>query len=138
MRFSRRLKDVHQGLTLPAGQEKIIEFLTNTKNVQRINGLVEDIHEVLMDYQVCMSICIFSPMPNIYTRPHCNKISVRRVVGSLQVPSLYLSLLCANLWIGTSRCCCSQRNAPHSRCQLPLWKQAEVSKGNKEGCPQGD
>ena len=68
---SRRLKDVHQGLTLPAGQEKIIEFLTNTKNVQRINGLVEDIHEVLMDYQVCMSICIISTMPNVCTRPHC-------------------------------------------------------------------
>ena len=52
---SRRLKNIHQGITLPAEQEKIMEFLTNTKNVQRINGLVEDIHEALMDYQVCMS-----------------------------------------------------------------------------------
>jgi len=32
-----------------------MEFLTNTKNVQRINDLVEDIHEALVDYQVCHS-----------------------------------------------------------------------------------
>ena len=28
-------------------------FVTNTENAQRINGLVEDIHEVMMNYQVC-------------------------------------------------------------------------------------
>jgi hypothetical protein len=30
-------------------------FLANTENAQMINGLVEDIREALMDYQVCMS-----------------------------------------------------------------------------------
>jgi hypothetical protein len=32
-----------------------VGFLTNTENAERINGLVEDIREVMMDYQVCMS-----------------------------------------------------------------------------------
>ena len=32
-----------------------MEFLTNTENAQRVNGLVEDIRISLMDYQVCKS-----------------------------------------------------------------------------------
>ena len=70
MRISRKLEDVHRGLTLPLEQEKIVEFLTNTENARRINGLVEDIHEALMDYQVCMLNCLCYPMPDVCTRPH--------------------------------------------------------------------
>ena len=83
MRISRKLEDIHQGLTLPPEQEKITEFLTNTGNAQRINDLVEDIREALMGYQVCLTIYLFCPIPNVCTRPHCNKISMRRVVSSL-------------------------------------------------------
>lgn len=55
MIISRKLEDIHQNLILPTEQGNIMEFLTNTKNVQRINDLVEDIHEALVDYQVCHS-----------------------------------------------------------------------------------
>ena len=50
----RRLEDVRRGLTLPAEQGKVIGFLANTENAQKINGLVEDVREALMDYQVCI------------------------------------------------------------------------------------
>jgi len=51
----RKLGNICQGLTLPAEQGMAVEFLTNAENAQMINNLVEDIHEALMDYQVCMS-----------------------------------------------------------------------------------
>jgi hypothetical protein len=59
MRIVRKLEDAHQGLTQLAGQGMAVGFLTNTENAQRINGLVEDIHEVMMDYQVCTLNCLF-------------------------------------------------------------------------------
>ena len=55
MGITRKLEYVDQELALLAGQGKAAEFLANTENAQRINGLVEDIREVMMDYQVCAS-----------------------------------------------------------------------------------
>ena len=54
MGITRKLEEVHQGLTQLTGQGMAVGFLANTENAQRINGLVEDIREVMMDYQVCM------------------------------------------------------------------------------------
>ena len=54
MEIVRKLRDICQNLTLPEGQGEVVEFLTNTENAQRFNGLVEDIHEALMAYQVCI------------------------------------------------------------------------------------
>jgi hypothetical protein len=83
MGVARKLEDIHQSLTLPAEQGKVMGFLTNTENAQRINGLVEDIREALMDYQVCVLNYSFSTMSDICARLHCNKISTTRVVSSL-------------------------------------------------------
>ena len=59
MGVARKLENIFQSLTLPEDEPedegKVMESLTNTENAQRINGLVEDIHEALMDYQVCKS-----------------------------------------------------------------------------------
>lgn len=54
MEITRKLDDIHR--SLPESQGNIMEFLTNAENAQKINGLVGDIHEALIDYQVCMSI----------------------------------------------------------------------------------
>ena len=54
MRIARKLGDVHQDLASLAEQVNITGFLTSAENVQRINGLVEDIREALLDYQVCV------------------------------------------------------------------------------------
>jgi len=59
VRIARKLEGVCQGLTLPTEQGEVTEFLTNTENAQRINSLVEEIHEALMDYQVCVKLIIF-------------------------------------------------------------------------------
>ena len=55
----RKLKDAHQGLPPPGAG--LVELLTNAENAQKINGLMEDIREALIDYQVCMSSCSFPP-----------------------------------------------------------------------------
>ena len=51
-RITRRLKAIHQELTLPVEQE-IEKFLTSAENAWKINSLVDDVHEALMEYQVC-------------------------------------------------------------------------------------
>ena len=71
---ARRLEDICQGLTLLVGQGEVMGSLTNTNNAQRINGLVEDIHEALMGYHVCTATYLFFTMSNIHARLHCNGI----------------------------------------------------------------
>jgi len=60
-----------------------MEFLTNTENARMINGLVEDICDVLMDYQVCTTDHSFSTISDLCARPHYNMISTMKVVGLL-------------------------------------------------------
>ena len=52
MYVSRKLEEVHQELDLLAGQGETAGFLANAETTQKISGLVEDIREVMMDYQV--------------------------------------------------------------------------------------
>ena len=51
--IARKLEEICQSLTLPEEQREVVEFLINVKNAQKINELVEDISEALMDYRVC-------------------------------------------------------------------------------------
>jgi hypothetical protein len=82
MGIARKLEDVHRDLTRLAEQGGVVGFLTNTENEQRINGLVEEIREVMMDYQVCIHIQLIPAVSKVRTRPHYSKISTTRVVCS--------------------------------------------------------
>jgi hypothetical protein len=71
--ISRKLEDIHQDLTQLAGQGTVVGFLTNTENAQRISGLVEDIREVMIDYQVCLLnysflLCLMFALDFVATR----------------------------------------------------------------------
>ena len=55
MRVGRKLEDVHQELVLLGEQGKAKGFFTNVENAEKLGGLVEDVRDVLMDYQVCAS-----------------------------------------------------------------------------------
>ena len=59
MYICRKLEGVHRELDLLAGQGKTAGFLANAESAQRISGLVEDIREVMMDYQVRALTCSF-------------------------------------------------------------------------------
>ena len=82
MGIARKLEDVHQELALLAGQGKVVGFLVNTENAQRINDLVEDIRQVMMDYQVCASNNPFLSCLMNCARLHCNKTYTTIVVCS--------------------------------------------------------
>ena len=48
----RKLEGIRQGLDRVAAQKDIVRFLNNADNAQKLNDLVEDIREAVMDYQV--------------------------------------------------------------------------------------
>ena len=53
MYISRKLEEIHQELDLLTGQGKTAGFLANAESAQRISGMVENIRQVVIDYQVC-------------------------------------------------------------------------------------
>ena len=59
--MTRKLENICQGLALPAEEGEVMKFLADAENALRINSLVEDIHEALMEYQVCMATAHFPP-----------------------------------------------------------------------------
>ena len=117
---ARKLEDIcqnlAQNLTLPAEQGKVVESLTNPENAKRINGLVEDIHEALMGYQVGILNYSYLTISDHHPRLHYSRISTRRVVSSLWVLLPHPLSLQTNQWIGVGRPYPSQRNASCCRC----------------------
>ena len=49
----RRLENILQELDPLAEQGKIMGFFTNVKNADKLGGIAGDIHDTIMDYQVC-------------------------------------------------------------------------------------
>ena len=50
---TRKLKVIDQALDSITTQNDLAKFLTNTENAQKLDGLVVDICDALMGYQVC-------------------------------------------------------------------------------------
>lgn len=55
MGITRKLEDIHRHLTPLSEQARVAGSLANTENWQRIDDLIEDIHEAIMEYMVCAS-----------------------------------------------------------------------------------
>ena len=54
MGVGSKLGDVHQELALLGEQGKAKGFFNNVENADKLVGLVEDIRDAVMDYQVCI------------------------------------------------------------------------------------
>ena len=52
--MSRKLEVAHQSLTLQVKQRKVEAFLNNVGNADKLGGLLEDIRDAMVDYQVCI------------------------------------------------------------------------------------
>ena len=52
---TRKLKEIGQALDSITAQKDLTQFLNDMENAQKLNGLVGDIHDTLMDYQVFIS-----------------------------------------------------------------------------------
>ena len=55
MRAARKLEGIRLDLTSFAEQGKVEGFLNNVGNAGKLGGLLEDIREAMMEYQVRMS-----------------------------------------------------------------------------------
>ena len=53
MRIGRKLGDIHQELAVLGEQGRTKGFFTNVENAEKLAGLVEDVRDAMMDYQVC-------------------------------------------------------------------------------------
>ena len=59
--FCRTLDNVQKELKLLEKQGKVEGFVTNAENAEKLAGLVEDIRDAVMDYQVCGQNDFISP-----------------------------------------------------------------------------
>ena len=50
--IGRKLEDIRQELALLGEQGKTKGFFNNVENAEKLGGLVEDLRDVMMDYQV--------------------------------------------------------------------------------------
>jgi hypothetical protein len=50
--MGRKLEDIRQELALFGEQGKTKGFFTNVENAEKLGGLVEDLRDAMMDYQV--------------------------------------------------------------------------------------
>ena len=52
MTIGRKLEDIRQKLALLGEQGKTKGFFNNVENAEKLGGLVEDLRDVMVDYQV--------------------------------------------------------------------------------------
>jgi hypothetical protein len=52
--IGRKLEDIRQDLALLGEQGKAKGFFNNVENAEKLGGLVEDVRDAMMDYQVCI------------------------------------------------------------------------------------
>jgi len=56
MGFARKLEGVLHELKPLVGQGKVAGFFLNVENSEKLAGLAEDVHDAMMEYQVCTHI----------------------------------------------------------------------------------
>ena len=68
-----------------AEQGNVEGFFNNPKNAVKLSGLVGDIHDAVMAYQVCNWDKLITHVPDsdIFFRLHYNKMCMTRVASSL-------------------------------------------------------
>jgi len=66
-----------------AEQGNVEGFFNNPKNAEKLSGLVGDIHDAVMDYQVCSQSESIMLVPDAHLRLHYNKTSMEKAVSSL-------------------------------------------------------
>ena len=81
--IGRKLRNTLQGLELLTKQESVKGFLNDSKNADSLSGFVGDIHDAVMDYQVCIQSESVMLMSDTHSRLHCNRTSMKRVASSL-------------------------------------------------------
>jgi len=83
MWYIRRLERVAQELEQLGEQGNVEGFFSNTTNADNLRGLVEDIRDAVMDYQVCHKNKFNLPKSETHSRLRCSKTSITRIANLL-------------------------------------------------------
>jgi predicted mannosyl-3-phosphoglycerate phosphatase (HAD superfamily) len=78
----RKLEDVRRDLAPLEEQGKVEGFFNNVVNADKLSGLVEDVRDAMMEYQVCIYSLSVPGTTDVRTRLRYSKISIIRVVVS--------------------------------------------------------
>ena len=92
MGIGSKLEDIHQDLARLGEQGKAEGFFNNIENADKLGGLVEDVRDTMMDYQVCITSNTLPFRAQVSCRHRCNGICTTRVASSSLVPSHHPSL----------------------------------------------
>ena len=137
--IGRKLRGIHRELASLGEQGKTKGFFNNVENSGKLGGLVEDVRDAMVDYQVCTTTDS-SFLYLILCRPRYNRTHTAEVSYSSLVPPHHLSPpgSAANQRIGISGPGPSGQDVSHSGRRIFMWKGAWVSERNSEGCPVGN
>ena len=91
--FGRKLEEILCKLTPLVDQGKVAGFFLNVENLEKLGGLVEDVQEAIVEYQVCPFAQLTLAASEACIRPHYNKTSMTRGVCSLCVSPLPFILM---------------------------------------------
>lgn len=51
--FDSKLNSILKDLTPLAQRDKVTQFLTSTEGADKLGGMIDDIRDAMMEYQVC-------------------------------------------------------------------------------------
>ena len=95
MGIGRKLEEIRQELALLGEQGKTRGFFNNVENAEKLDGLVEDLRDVMIDYQVrALNNVSFSRLT--FCRLLCNRTCTTKASYSSLVSSHYPLLF----WLG--------------------------------------
>ena len=83
MRTVRKLTEILRELELLTEQGRVTGFFNNVENADKLGGLVEDIRDAVMDYQVRIQHDAHFLVLDIRFRLFYNKIYTTKVASSL-------------------------------------------------------
>jgi len=94
--ITRQLKKIGQGMDSMTSQKNLAPFLKSPENAQKVNSLVEDIRDSLMDYQVCSptrpALIVANVPPDLVAARHLQRrLSTDRESYSPMVPPLVVT-----------------------------------------------
>ena len=139
MRIDRKLEDIRQDLALLGEQGKTKGFFNNVENADKLGGLVEDVRDALMDYQVCASNNIsFSYLNFLQTSLQQDTYNKSCLLIVSPVSSSFLPHLVADKQTGIGGPRPSGQDVPHPGCRVLVWGQEGLPEGNSKGYPMGD
>ena len=76
------MERVYRDLVSLEKKGKVEDFFNNVENADKLGGLVEDIRDAMIEYQVCIRNLSIPCASDVRTRLRYSKISITRIVGS--------------------------------------------------------